>query len=222
MSQIPLDKAELLALFLETIIYGVFLTCFVLLVAISFSNKDIRVANRRFILPVAALMMVLATAHLVIDFIRILQAFVTGGNGNIPDPIKYYGVLANPLQIAKTPVYAIQTILGDSVIVWRCYVMYNKKLSVLIPAGLIVLVNLAIGIVVSWSMSTAVPGEDIFQTGTEWITVFFVLTMGLNLCCTGAIVAKIQWTKHRSATSSRTLFPVVAVIIESGAIYTTS
>ncbi|KAF9441585.1 hypothetical protein P691DRAFT_779751 [Macrolepiota fuliginosa MF-IS2] len=71
-------------------------------------------------------------------------------------------------------------------------------------------------------MSTAVPGEDIFQTGTEWITVFFVLTMGLNLCCTGAIVAKIQWTKHRSATSSRTLFPVVAVIIESGAIYTTS
>lgn len=84
MAGIPLDKAELLALLLETLFYGatfadsrrevvqgliaanyrsgIFLTLFILLVVMSFVEREIRIANQSFILPVAALMMVLATA----------------------------------------------------------------------------------------------------------------------------------------------------------------
>lgn len=84
MAGIPLDKAELFALLLETLFYGatsadsrreavqgliaanyrsgIFLTLFILLVVMSFVEREIRIANQCFILPVAALMMVLATA----------------------------------------------------------------------------------------------------------------------------------------------------------------
>ncbi|KXN82191.1 hypothetical protein AN958_02936 [Leucoagaricus sp. SymC.cos] len=219
---IPLDKAEILALFLENIIYGIFLTFFLLLVVISFGEKDIRIANQRFILPVATLMMALATTHLIIDFVRVLQAFVTGDDSKAAHPIPYYEIISHPLHVAKTPVYAIQTILGDAVLVWRCYVIYNKRYYVLVPAGVILLANLGKCIVVSWSVSAAIPGRNIFQTASQWITAFFILTMTLNVCCTSAIVIKIWLTRRQAASASRSLFPVIAVVIESGAIYTSS
>lgn len=40
--------------------------------------------------------------------------------------------------------------------------------------------------VVTWSVSAAVPGRDIFQTASQYIEAFFIITMGLNFCCTGA------------------------------------
>ncbi len=55
--------------------------------------------------------------HLVIDFVRVVEAFITqvgdfedGANG-------YYAVLNNPLEVAKTVVYATQTTMGDAVMV---------------------------------------------------------------------------------------------------------
>jgi len=76
---IPLDQAELLALFLENITYGLsydpskeilpylgsilgaFLSLFILLVVISLGERNIHFSKQRFILPVATLMMLLAT-----------------------------------------------------------------------------------------------------------------------------------------------------------------
>lgn len=156
------------------------------------------------------------------DFVRALQGFVTGSHETLPNPIAYYQVIAHPLHVAKTAVYAIQTIIGDAVLVWRCYVIYNKSLYFLFPAMVILLANLAIGIVVSWSVSAAIPGKNIFETASQYIAAFFIITMCLNVCCTGAIVAKIWHTRRHASTASRSLFPVIAVIIESGAIYTTS
>ncbi|KAF7761594.1 hypothetical protein Agabi119p4_9586 [Agaricus bisporus var. burnettii] len=220
---IPLDKAELLALFLECIIYGIFLTFFVILVVISFAKDPIRVANQRFVLPIATIMMILAITHLVLDFTRMMQAFVTGDETRLPNPIGYYGNIANSLHVVKTVIYVLQTILGDGVLIWRCYIINNRSLYVIIPATVALFANLAIGLVVAWSMSKAVPGIDIFQTASHFIESFFIITMGLNFCCTVAIVARI-WETRRSVASisGRSLYPVMAVIIESGAIYTAS
>lgn len=44
----------------------------------------------------------------------------------------------------------------------------------------------------------------------------------LDASLSGAIVAKIWRARRQVASASRTLFPVIAVIVESGAIYTTS
>lgn len=85
---------------------------------------------------------------------------MTGKVGEVADPIKYFEHIAHPLHAAKTPIYAIQTILGDAVLVgvwvpfmwptfthydfqiWRCYIVYNKSLYVLIPALVVLFANL--------------------------------------------------------------------------------
>lgn len=88
---IPLDQAELLALFLENITYGLscdpskeilpylgsilgaFLSLFNLLVVISLGERNIHFSKQRFILPVATLMMLLATMVSVWDIQSVYQ-----------------------------------------------------------------------------------------------------------------------------------------------------
>jgi hypothetical protein len=61
----------------------------------------------------------------------------------------------------------------------------NLGMSLLSTQPLSMLKHSGIGMVVVWSLSAAVPGANIFQTASRFIELFFILTMGLNLCCTG-------------------------------------
>jgi len=153
----------------------------------------------------------------------VIQAFTTGDKDRAADPIRYYEILAHPLEAAKLVIYTLQTVLGDAVLLWRCYIVWNKTLFVLIPGVIIILANFALGIVVSWAVNAAVPGKDIFNTAVQYITAFFATTLCVNMSCSAAIAFKI-WLSRRSApiTSGISLVPIIAVIIESGAIYSTS
>lgn len=50
---------------------GIFLTFFVILVVISFAKDPIRVANQRFVLPIATIMMILAITVCAFPFIQV-------------------------------------------------------------------------------------------------------------------------------------------------------
>jgi hypothetical protein len=92
------------------------------------------------------------------------------------------------------------------------------------------------------SLFNTAPGTSFFGKGA-WqiigIAIWIIITLCLNLCCTSksrfyldrnnltqarnqvAIVAKLWRTHQRvSPNYGRSLFPVIAVIIESGALYT--
>jgi uncharacterized membrane protein len=94
----PLDWAELLALFLENIVFGaplrfasnkkssqsivfhtlgIFLTFFIILVAICFAKDSIRIANRKFVLSVATVMMVLAIAVCLYNMLLDVSVYLT-------------------------------------------------------------------------------------------------------------------------------------------------
>lgn len=108
---IPLDKASLLALFFEALFYGVFLTLYCLTLFVLLKNTG---ANRQLLIPVATVLLCLATAHLIVDFVRILEAFVF--NAGTISANDYYSNLASPLEYAKTAIYVTQTVLADCVL----------------------------------------------------------------------------------------------------------
>ncbi|KAG1769858.1 hypothetical protein EDD22DRAFT_868233 [Suillus occidentalis] len=93
---IPLDKASLLALFLETLFYGVFFTLYCLTMFILLKKSGM---NQRLLIPVATVLLCIATAHLIVDFVRILEAFVFKVDMISADA--YYSNLAAPLEYAK-------------------------------------------------------------------------------------------------------------------------
>ncbi|KAH7912514.1 hypothetical protein BJ138DRAFT_1171904 [Hygrophoropsis aurantiaca] len=212
MMNIPLDKANLLGLFLETFLYGIFFTLFCLTLVILRRKSETR---RHTLIPVASALLAIATAHLIVDFVRALQAFIDHDTGSA---LAYYADLAHPLEIVKTALYVTQTFIGDSVIVWRCYVVHRRSLYVLIPGVMALLMNAAAGAVVCWSLSQAAPGSSVFKLAASWITTFFVLTMCINVICTASIAWRI-YSARRFIGGINTLLPVVIVTVESGALY---
>ncbi|KAI0318575.1 hypothetical protein OF83DRAFT_1291579 [Amylostereum chailletii] len=221
---IRLDLSQLLALFLETLVYGIrvtsyalvvdatdsrnlgaFLTLFIATTSVlsTASTNATHRRQRKFVLPVAAVMLAIATSHLVVDFVRVVEAFIV----NINEPggaVAYYELLSNPLQVAKTVFYVTQTTIGDGMLIWRYYVVYGKKVLITLPLILVLLVNTAAGYVVCWSLSQARPGSTIFHTASSWITTFFVLTMCINVVTTGAIA----WRVMASAAFLRSLYHI--------------
>jgi len=218
---IPLDKAELLALFLETFLYGLFFTLFWIMVLVLYHPGRPRHTQRRALIPVGAVMLALATVHLVIDFVRVLKAFSHQDHSALPHvAIDYYSNMADPLHIAKTVFYVSQTLLGDGVIVWRLFIVYNRNWYITAPALLLLVGNACTGYVGTWTFTHADPTDSIFQHSRSWITSFFVLTMAVNGFCTVAISYRIYST-HRGLETTKTLLPVTIAIIESGALYAT-
>jgi hypothetical protein len=133
---VPLDKASFLALFLQTLFYGVFFTLYWLTLFVLLKKTGFQ---RQLFIPVATLLLCIATAHLVIDFVRGLEAFIfkvdtTGANA-------YYSNLASPLDLASKALYITQTTLADGVVVWRCHVLNHRSRFVALPGCIVLLVN---------------------------------------------------------------------------------
>ncbi|OJA13664.1 hypothetical protein AZE42_10221 [Rhizopogon vesiculosus] len=211
--EMTLGGVSLLALFLETLFYGAACSS----------------------LCTATLLLCLATAHLIIDFIRALEAFVFQVNTVGADG--YYSNLALPLELAKMALYVTQTILADSVILWRCYVIFNRSLLIAIPGCVILLTNggellemhsvslnprdpAAIGCFIVWSLSQIHSGS--FAPATLWMNLFYVLTMAISNTCTISIACRIYRTRRFMLGGLATLLPIFIVIVESGALYALS
>ncbi|KAG1895482.1 uncharacterized protein F5891DRAFT_1252022 [Suillus fuscotomentosus] len=214
---ISLPEASLLALFLETLFYGVFFTFYWLTLGILLKKYGVQ---RGLLLPVATLLLCIATAHLIIDFVRALEAFVL--NADTIGADAYYSNLASPLELAKTALYVTQPTVADSVLVWRCYVLNNRSLLVGIPGCIVLLANGAIGYYIVWCLSRTVAGTSVHTTIPGLITTFYILTMLISIDMIALISWRIWRSRHSISGGSADLLPVLIVIVEGGAIYANS
>jgi hypothetical protein len=97
----------------------------------------------------------------VISFVRVIGIFATGDPQGLPGRESSFADISNRLTDAKELLYGLQTVLGDAVLVryavatfvdgakrfilqvWRCYIVYNRSLYVIIPAGVALVGNMS-------------------------------------------------------------------------------
>ncbi|KAG2350750.1 hypothetical protein BDR05DRAFT_1054816 [Suillus weaverae] len=231
---IPMDAAALLGLFLETLLYGVFLTLYWFTLFILLKKTGIQ---RRLLLPVATLLLCIATAHLILDFVRALEAFVfkvdTIGASD------YYSNFGSQLFVASTALCIMQTILADAIVVWRCYVLNDRSLLVAIPGCIMLLGSVATGYYGVGSLSRARLLSTVPPADYGCIATFDALTMVLSVTSTSmSIASNLQapddhsdpglnaWRIYRTRCfmpeGFAAFLPVFVVVIESGAFYSMS
>jgi hypothetical protein len=213
---ISLVKAQLLSLGLTTFLYGSFFTLFLVTIAVmSFRvSEDIR-KQRKMILPVSFLMFTVATLHIVLLWIRGKIGFLNQRGGSVT---AFYENIADMTNVMKLACLLLQSLLGDSVIIWRLYVVYGKRTWIILPAIVLVLAYTAVGSVTFGFIVHARLGTNIFHVATSWIAAYFSLTMVTNVLCSGAIAWRI-FHAGKPLGGTRMLWPVVFVIIESSALY---
>jgi len=217
---IAIDKAGIVALVVECCFFGIFTTFFCVTLWVLFNKSSTGRASRFLVLTVCSLY-ILAVTHLSIDVCRAVQAFV--GYADIPHgSIVFYGKLNEPTEIVKTAVYASETVLADSFFVWRCYVVWDKRWPIIVLPITMVIGTASSAAGLCWAFSKAAPGNVVFESVlAPWVASAWSTTLATNVTCTVLISFRIWRGQRRlkQAGMSSTLLPVMIIVIESGAIY---
>jgi len=218
---VNLDIAALISTTLEAILYGFSLFMLGTTVQVLLEHGWRRRSQNRLMLVVSALLFIFSTMHMAIDFKRIEEGFITFRDSI--GPIAYFSQPSQFTFVFKNAVYTAQTLTGDGILIYRCYVVWQSMWVVALPI-LGWCAVLATGVLSVYSCAR-VPisgeGSNIFaESVSHWITSFFSCTFATNFITTFLLAYKIWDVNRRTATvKQRSLMPVVRIVADAGAFY---
>ncbi|EIW87209.1 hypothetical protein CONPUDRAFT_149239 [Coniophora puteana RWD-64-598 SS2] len=203
----------LVGLIVEELLYGFSILLFSATTWILVTDKAPNHANNLMIV-IAGVLFILSTAHMSVVVPWLYEGFITSP----VDPNTFFGSSTSPYVTAKDVIYILETLLAETFLVYRCYVVWQKKLLV-VPFIIIDGASLTIGI---WLIvNVAQSGLAFHNKVTHGLFVaVYVLILFTNLVSTGLLSYKV-WTVERSAPPScrGLLGPSLEVILECGVIY---
>ncbi|THG98801.1 hypothetical protein EW026_g3445 [Hermanssonia centrifuga] len=217
---ISLDKAEIVAIFVESVLYGIFQVTFAACLYILIYKRRERPLNRP-MLWTAVLLWTFATMHIAIDLKRMIDAFYTyrdapGG------PIAYFSKISRLTHVLKSAVYITHTCVSDALVVYRCHaVVRNKTVTAFLSAMVVGSAVAGYGSIYELVHIPPFSGS-IFNTAlAPYITAFGIITATTNILATVLIAWNI-WYINRQVSQligKNRYSPIVVIVVESGAIY---
>ncbi|KAG1886506.1 hypothetical protein F4604DRAFT_1721975 [Suillus subluteus] len=201
-SGIPLDTAAIFSTTMEGILYGFSVLMFMGTIWALTYKQHMKNINRP-IAVVAILLLILSTAHMVVDIIRIEQGLVTYRNTFPGGPPAFFADVAQETFVIKNVIYTFQTMLGDGVLIYRCYVVWQTVWVIIVPSLLWCGITVC-GFCAVYSVSQANSGTTIFAKATGFMA-YRIWTIERN-------VSAVRTTKS-------TLMPIVRVLVDAAILY---
>ncbi|KAI0064964.1 hypothetical protein BV25DRAFT_1822743 [Artomyces pyxidatus] len=132
----------------------------------------------------------------------------------------YFKEVAQPLSLATSSAYTVETIVSDLFMLYRCYAVWNAYWPVVVFPVLLFVADCFTGIYSIYTMSLA-KNNAFDPTLEKTTTSFFTCTLAINALCTGLIAFRVWWTQrlHRNLRVFSSLGRLTVIVIESGAIY---
>ncbi|KAG0695029.1 hypothetical protein DFH29DRAFT_859067 [Suillus ampliporus] len=219
---IPLDTSAVVSTVLEGILYGFSVLMFMGTIwALTYKRriKDVNYTNA----VVAVLLLILSTAHMVVDIIRIEEGLVTYRDTFPGGPPAFFADVAQNTFVNKNLIYTLQTMLGDGIVIYRCYVVWQSIWVIVIPSvlwfGSTVSGFFAVR---SVSQATTEAGNIFAKATGEWITTFYALTLATNLSASVFLAYRI-WMVERSVSAIRatksSMMPILRVLVDAAVLY---
>lgn len=215
--------AVLVGVWTETALWVIFFILYLICV-----NVLVRRRTRETIqwIPVftASTLFALASLHLGIQLRRVYEGLVLCAHKE-GGPDAYFENLGHWLNIAADGVYATMILVGDSVVIHRCFLIWGRKVRVIIVPFLLLVGTAVSGYLAVWLFTKLPPtGTALEGALADCAKATFLLSLATNLVTTGLISYRIIVTA-RTVSASVDIRPYVGgliVIIESAAIYTTA
>ncbi|KAJ7310001.1 hypothetical protein DFH08DRAFT_899119 [Mycena albidolilacea] len=222
---ISADKAGLLSTVLEALLYGFSVLMFIATLWILVRGRPWSQVNHRMFV-IACLLFALSTIHLGVDINRLVSGFIRFRDITPGGPPAWFANPSDPSFVFKSIVYGFQTALGDGVVIYRCYMVWNSIWVIIFPIilwfGVVGKSATATGgVYACTSPSTDSTGIFAQQVG-KWITAFYSTTLACNLTAT-ALLAYRLWTIDRNVRRTRVgrgvTIPILLVVVDAGALY---
>jgi hypothetical protein len=220
---IPVATTEFTGTLIEILEYGIYLVVFPQCLAV-LKRKYHRMSSFTVIYFLATMIMsfILITLHLIVDIIRLYQAFTS--RMSVEDyPTKFYANVDTGLNLTKNATWCSVTLLADMLLIYRTWVVWGHRWWIIVVPLLIFGVDIGMSVWFTWSINRAAPGNSVLASAAIVRSkYFYVATLVLNVFCTVVIAFKI-WGISRAvkgvAANSRGP-SAMSIILESAAIYT--
>ncbi|OAX36778.1 hypothetical protein K503DRAFT_277646 [Rhizopogon vinicolor AM-OR11-026] len=217
---ISMQASAILAIILECILYGISTFLFgITLWALTYQRKSRDVA--RPMLAAACLLFLMGTLHVIFAGQNIWHGFISSAE----NPELYFeGSLSKDTN--KFALNELETLFGDAILIYRCYVVWQRTDVIIIP--IIGWIAVAItGSFTVWSLNQLPSGSTasqiVFQVETgKWVDSFYATAFVTNLITTSILALKL-WLAHRRSSgvleTRSKVYPIMRIIMESGALY---
>jgi len=213
-----MKASAILAIILESILYGISSFLFGIAVwSLTYQRKSAEVP--RSMLAAACLLFLLSTLRVVLDVSHVWEGFMYSTNIDL-----FFDDVSK--DTVKNALYEVETLVGDAIVIYRCYVVWQRIDVIIIPViGWFTVAVTATYTV--WSMSQLPMTPDIvfLQETRKWVIAFYTMALFTNLIATSVLAFKL-WLVHRRSSRLRTtkskVYPILLVIMECGALYSMS
>jgi len=209
------DEAKLASIMVQSLLYGMYFVLFIRTMTVLSRRTIMRTEMFRIMVGTAIVMWIIATAHLAVGGVRVVQIFSLERPSNgLPPPISRS---TNIINLVDVGLNLFQILVGDGFLLYRMAVVWGRDWRFYaFPLSLLV-ASMVTAAGVIYQLGSAPFGGFV---NTRWIVSFIAMTLSTNIFCTSLIAVKVwkinsfssQWVGH-------SLTPVVLVVIESGATY---
>lgn len=175
------------------------------------------------IVVVAFMLLILSTAHMIVDIIRIEQGLVTYRDTFPGGPQAFFADVSQVTFVIKNIIYTMQTMVGDGMVIYRCYIVWQTVWVIIIPSLLWFGITVCgICAVYSVSQATSQAGNIFAKATGQWITAFYAMTLASNLLASGFLAYRI-WMMERNVSAIRvsrsSMMPIVRVLADAAILY---
>ncbi|KIY53707.1 hypothetical protein FISHEDRAFT_26027, partial [Fistulina hepatica ATCC 64428] len=216
-----LDKAYLTAIWLETLFYGVNATLFCGYLFM-LRYKHSRTLARPIVI-VGIAMFLLSTVHVSLGFYRLIEGFIYLRN-EPGGPAAFFSDVSLPPNVAKVIFHTVNCILGDSIVVWRCYHVWGGDWKICVLPIALILASAACGFGQGIVFAQAKTTHSAFNPVLErWNGSLFSLSLATNVVCTVLVAGRIWYlTKDLAPVVDVVSFRsrrILALVVESAMVY---
>ncbi|KAG2069394.1 hypothetical protein BDR04DRAFT_1078174 [Suillus decipiens] len=220
-ANISIDAAGMISISLEGILYGFSVFMFLGTIYTLTHNRRIQAVSRPS-LVVALLLLILSTAHIVINIIRTGDGLVKYRNTFPGGPEAFFGDVSQVTYLAKDILYIMQTLVADGVLIYRCYVLWQSAWIIILPCMLWCSV-LVTGISATY-ISSQVKNNFFGEELAPWVEACLISTIVSNSLSSGLLAYRI-WMIERNVSTVRTtkstMMPVLRALVDSAVLYST-
>ncbi|KAJ7480297.1 hypothetical protein B0H11DRAFT_2280613 [Mycena galericulata] len=204
----------------EVFLYGILLVLLSIAVHLLYHRTG---PGRRILASAMSLMALLATAQLAI-FCQIsvfaYEALRLAGEGEFsPQSARQVSIIKefNNLYAVSKFLLVTNNLVTDSLFVYRCFVVWGRNVRIVIAPILMLFATTVLGYLVSYE-------EVLFERGGLDVRVPYIMGILTNIILMALTAGRIWWIRRDArvlseSASVRTYNIVIAIILESGAIY---
>ncbi|KAJ3555088.1 hypothetical protein NM688_g2767 [Phlebia brevispora] len=181
-------------------------------------TRGLKTTVNRVLFVVALVQFSLATAMVAVCLQEAIVGFIDS-----PIPTLYFVNQGSPLHLAQITLKTINTTIGDCVLAWRLYTVWNRNIFLTIPIVVTIFVSAASGFASIGILSKLTPGEQFFSITVErWSLASWGATISAEMSATLLIAWKLWYTYIGTIGAHRLqhlkTLSIMFVILESGAI----